>query len=156
MILLCRGKQVKLMRSFYGDYSTPACIKSDPNVSEFSFSVLLIPQKYEVEFLLHLVWMDKRLKHEIYDSMSGTAPPYIADVHEAIPMRYNPRRKPYLDALHHWGRVWVPDVYFVKHGDFRSNLDPVNVALRIFTNGTVYLTTRYVCMHSPHLPQLSG
>lgn len=87
--------------------------------------------------------MDKRLKHEIYDSMSGTAPPYIADVHEAIPMRYNPRRKPYLDALHHWGRVWVPDVYFVKHGDFRSNLDPVNVALRIFPNGTVYFTTRY-------------
>lgn len=88
--------------------------------------------------------MDKRLKHEIYDSISGTAPPYIADVHEAIPMRYNPRRKPYLDALHHWGRVWVPDVYFVKHGDFRSNLDPVNVALRIFPNGTVYFTTRYI------------
>ncbi|CAL8143195.1 unnamed protein product [Orchesella dallaii] len=98
--------------------------------------------KYEVEFLLHLVWMDKRLKHEIYDSTSGTAPPYIAGVHEAIPMRYNPRRRVYLDALHHWGRVWVPDVYFVKHGDFRSNLDPVNVALRIFANGTVNLTTR--------------
>ncbi|ODM96097.1 Glutamate-gated chloride channel [Orchesella cincta] len=97
--------------------------------------------KYEVEFLMHLVWYDARLRHQITNT---TSPPpiYAPKIHEAIPMRTNVQRRQYLDALHHWGRVWVPDVYYVKHGDFRSNLDPVNVALRIFPNGTVSFTTR--------------
>lgn len=93
---------------------------------------------------MHLMWFDTRLRHHIINSTS-TPPVYAPDIHEAIPMRENPQRKlQYLDALHHWGRVWVPDVYYVKHGDFRANLDPVNVALRIFPNGTVSFTTRYV------------
>ncbi|CAL8143197.1 unnamed protein product [Orchesella dallaii] len=97
--------------------------------------------KYEVEFLMHLVWFDARLRHHIVNATS-LPPNFAPDIHEAIPMRANPQRRQYLDALHHWGRVWVPDVYYVKHGDFRANLDPVNVALRIFSNGTVSFTTR--------------
>jgi len=90
---------------------------------------------------MHLVWFDARLRHSINNSTS-LPPTYSPLIHEAIPIRTNPQRREYLDALHHWGRVWVPDVYYVKHGDFRSNLDPVNVALRIFPNGTVSFTTR--------------
>jgi len=90
---------------------------------------------------MHLVWYDGRLKHQIFNS-SSPPPTYSPDVHDAIPLRANPQRRQYLDALHHFDRVWVPDVYFVKHGDFRSNLDPINVALRIFPNGTINFTTR--------------
>ncbi|XP_035706836.1 glutamate-gated chloride channel isoform X2 [Folsomia candida] len=97
--------------------------------------------KYEVEFLMNLFWFDPRLKFHLFNT-TGTHLDVTSEYHEAIPMRANPRRRDYLDALHHFGKVWVPDVYFVKHGDFRTNLDPVNVALRIYPNGTVHFTTR--------------
>lgn len=91
---------------------------------------------------MHLVWYDPRLKYKIFKSEGLLNISYFPEIHEAIPMRANPQRRQYLDALHHFGKVWVPDVYFVKHGDFRANLDPINVALRIYPNGTVHLTTR--------------
>jgi hypothetical protein len=62
--------------------------------------------------------------------------------YDAMPMRLNERKRPFLDALHHHDQVWKPDVYYVKHGDFRHNLDPVHLALRIFPNGTINFTTR--------------
>jgi len=98
---------------------------------------------------MHLQWVDVRLRHHIYNS-TGPMPAYLPDIHEAIPMRANPRRRPYLNALHHWGKVWVPDVYYVKHGDFRSNLDPVHIALRIFPEGSVSYTTRYDIIHDQY------
>jgi len=95
---------------------------------------------------MNLVWRDSRLKYVMYNS-SDPPPTYSPDIHEAIPMRANPRRRDYLDALHHFAKVWVPDVYFVKHGDFRTNLDPNHIALRIFQNGTVSFTTRSVIIY---------
>ena len=104
--------------------------------------LMIFLQKYEVEFLLNLVWHDSRLKHLWVETPGEPLPIYEPDVHHAFPGRANPRRRSYLDALHHRDRVWVPDVYFVKHGDFRSNLDPGNLALRIYPNGTVSYTQR--------------
>ncbi|OXA55551.1 Glycine receptor subunit alpha-2 [Folsomia candida] len=97
--------------------------------------------KYEVEFLMNMVWVDSRLKYNITNTTSVNLT-YSADSYEAIPMRANPRRRDYLDALHHFPKVWIPDVYFVKHGDFRMNLDPNHIALRLHPNGTVAFTTR--------------
>ncbi|CAG7818204.1 unnamed protein product [Allacma fusca] len=97
--------------------------------------------KYEVEFLLNLVWDDSRLKHE-WVRDPADPPSFSPEHHIAFPGRANPRRRQYLDALHHRDRVWVPDVYFVKHGDFRANLDPGNLSLRIFPNGTITFTQR--------------
>ena len=96
---------------------------------------------------MNLVWHDSRLKHLWVETPGEPLPIYEPDVHHAFPGRANPRRRSYLDALHHRDRVWVPDVYFVKHGDFRSNLDPGNLALRIYPNGTVSYTQRYVISH---------
>ncbi|XP_035706690.1 glutamate-gated chloride channel isoform X2 [Folsomia candida] len=122
----------------------PSLVPLDVNVSVLLLTLASPDEsslKYEVEFLMNMVWVDSRLKYNITNTTSVNLT-YSADSYEAIPMRANPRRRDYLDALHHFPKVWIPDVYFVKHGDFRMNLDPNHIALRLHPNGTVAFTTR--------------
>ncbi|XP_025268715.1 glutamate-gated chloride channel isoform X16 [Camponotus floridanus] len=77
--------------------------------------------KYEVEFLLQQQWYDPRL-------------------------RYSNRSKyEFLNAIHHYEDIWLPDTYFIMHGDFKDPIIPVHFALRIYRNGTVnYLMRRHL------------
>lgn len=77
---------------------------------------------YEIGFLMLQMWDDPRIQFE------------------------DGGRHKYLNALMHADKVWMPDTYFIKHGEFKYPLDkfdPVHIALRIFPNGTVLYTTRY-------------
>ncbi|KAA0198033.1 hypothetical protein HAZT_HAZT009611 [Hyalella azteca] len=38
--------------------------------------------------------------------------------------------------------IWLPDPFFIKHGDFKEPLSPDHIALKIFSNGTVDYTRR--------------
>ncbi|XP_065156521.1 glutamate-gated chloride channel-like isoform X9 [Atheta coriaria] len=79
--------------------------------------------KYEVEFLLQQQWYDPRLQ---YDSKS----------------KYD-----HLNAIHHHNDIWLPDTYFIMHGDFKDPLIPVHFALKIFRNGSVnYLMRRHLIL----------
>ncbi|RZC37621.1 pH-sensitive chloride channel, partial [Asbolus verrucosus] len=79
--------------------------------------------KYEVEFLLQQQWYDPRLKYS------------------------NQSRYEYLNAIHHHNDVWLPDTYFIMHGDFKDPLIPVHFSLRIYRNGTVsYLMRRHLIL----------
>ncbi|RWS06328.1 Glutamate-gated chloride channel-like protein, partial [Dinothrombium tinctorium] len=76
--------------------------------------------KYEVEFLLFQRWIDKRLRFN--DDSNHT----------------------YLNALAHKNKLWMPDTYFILHGefkDFKGPVDPVHMALKIYPNGTVLYIT---------------
>ena len=73
---------------------------------------------YEVEFIMKQRWEDLRLSHD-----DGT--------------RHN-----FLNGIHHHADIWKPDIYFIKHGTFKDNLDPSNIALRIHRNGTVLYSMR--------------
>ncbi|XP_076331139.1 glutamate-gated chloride channel-like [Tachypleus tridentatus] len=74
--------------------------------------------RYEVEFLLHQVWEDPRLE---YNSES---------------------RHKSLNALTHAGKIWIPETYFIKHGDFKYPLVPVHITLRVTPDGVVQYTQR--------------
>lgn len=76
-------------------------------------------QKYEVEFLLQQQWYDPRLRYS------------------------NRSQYEYLNAIHHYDDIWLPDTYFIMHGDFKDPLIPVHFALRIYRNGTVNYLMRY-------------
>ncbi|XP_052130124.1 glutamate-gated chloride channel isoform X1 [Frankliniella occidentalis] len=79
--------------------------------------------KYEVEFLLQQQWVDPRLQYS------------------------NHSRYDFLNAIHHHSDIWLPDTYFIMHGDFKDPLIPVHFALRIFRNGTVnYLMRRHLIL----------
>ncbi|XP_023313241.1 glutamate-gated chloride channel [Anoplophora glabripennis] len=79
--------------------------------------------KYEVEFLLQQQWYDPRLR---YSNQS----------------QYN-----YLNAIHHHSDIWLPDTYFIMHGDFKDPLIPVHFSLRIYRNGSVsYLMRRHLIL----------
>jgi len=73
---------------------------------------------YEVEFIMRQRWDDPRLIHD------------------------DGGRHSYLNGIHHHGDIWKPDIYFIKHGTFKDNLDPSNIALRIHRNGTVIYSMR--------------
>jgi len=73
---------------------------------------------YEVEFLMHQRWVDPRLAHRTEDRVS------------------------FLNALHHHNDIWKPDIFFIKHGTFKENLNPSNLAMKIFSNGTVLYSMR--------------
>jgi len=73
---------------------------------------------YEVEFLMHQKWSDPRLVHD------------------------DGERYSYLNGIHHHADIWKPDIYFIKHGTFKENLSPSNIALRIHRNGTVLYSMR--------------
>nr|CAD7262330.1 unnamed protein product [Timema shepardi] len=79
--------------------------------------------KYEVEFLLQQQWFDPRLRYN------------------------NQSNYDFLNAIHHHDKVWLPDTYFIMHGDFKDPLIPVHFALRIYRNGTVnYLMRRHLIL----------
>ncbi|XP_028133159.1 glutamate-gated chloride channel isoform X3 [Diabrotica virgifera virgifera] len=79
--------------------------------------------KYEVEFLLQQQWYDPRLK---YSNQS----------------QYN-----YLNAIHHHSDIWIPDTYFIMHGDFKDPIIPMHFSLRIYRNGSVnYLMRRHLIL----------
>ncbi|XP_064463803.1 uncharacterized protein LOC135374808 [Ornithodoros turicata] len=75
--------------------------------------------KYEIEFLLHQRWEDGRLRFMDDDS-----------------------RKGHLNGLLHQDKVWKPDIYFLKHGEFKTPLTPIHMSLRLYPNGTVVYTLR--------------
>ncbi|XP_025602925.1 glutamate-gated chloride channel isoform X10 [Athalia rosae] len=79
--------------------------------------------KYEVEFLLQQQWYDPRLRYSNRSSYE------------------------FLNAIHHHNDIWLPDTYFIMHGDFKDPLIPVHFALRIYRNGTVnYLMRRHLIL----------
>lgn len=73
-----------------------------------------------MEFLLQQQWFDPRLRY------------------------YNQSRYPFLNAIHHHESIWLPDTYFIMHGDFKDPLIPVHFALRIYQNGSVTYLMRFV------------
>lgn len=73
---------------------------------------------YDIEFLLHLVWNDFRLKYE------------------------DRGKHKYLNALKHWNKLWTPDLYFIKHGKMSHKQTDDIIALKIFNNGDVHSTNR--------------
>ncbi|KAF7281303.1 hypothetical protein GWI33_004885 [Rhynchophorus ferrugineus] len=79
--------------------------------------------KYEVEFLLQQQWYDPRLRYS------------------------NQSQYSYLNAIHHHDDIWLPDTYFIMHGDFKDPLIPVHFSLRIYRNGSVnYLMRRHLIL----------
>nr|XP_029722168.1 glutamate-gated chloride channel alpha-like isoform X2 [Aedes albopictus] len=79
--------------------------------------------KYEVEFLLQQQWYDPRLRYANQSSYE------------------------YLNAIHHHEDIWIPDTYFIMHGDFKDPLIPMHFALRIYRNGTInYLMRRHLIL----------
>nr|CAH7756277.1 unnamed protein product [Callosobruchus chinensis] len=79
--------------------------------------------KYEVEFLLQQQWYDPRLRYS------------------------NQSQYPYLNAIHHHSDIWLPDTYFIMHGDFKDPLIPVHFSLKIYRNGSVtYLMRRHLIL----------
>lgn len=74
--------------------------------------------KYEVEFLLNQQWYDPRLEY-------GNRSTYS-----------------HLNALHHHNNIWLPDTYFIMHGDFKDPIIPMHFALRIFRNGSIHYAMR--------------
>lgn len=79
--------------------------------------------KYEVEFLLNQFWSDPRLAFD------------DGGLHN------------YLNALSYRELMWIPDTYFILHGEFKYPVDPVHMALKVYPNGTILYTTRQV-LHS--------
>ncbi|KAL1426427.1 hypothetical protein MTO96_003427 [Rhipicephalus appendiculatus] len=75
--------------------------------------------KYEIEFLLHQRWEDQRL--QFFATEEGGS---------------------HLNGLLHEGHLWKPDIYFLKHGEFKSPLAPIHMSLRLYPNGTVLYTLR--------------
>ena len=86
--------------------------------------VYVMFQKYEVEFLLQQQWIDLRLWYSNSSSYD------------------------FLNAIHHHQDMWLPDTYFIMHGDFKEPLIPVHFVLRIHRNGTVNYLMRYVSKDS--------
>lgn len=81
-------------------------------------------QKYEVEFLLQQQWDDPRLRYANQSNYS------------------------FLNAIHHHENIWLPDTYFIMHGDFKEPIVPMHFALRIYRNGTINYLMRWVdCEH---------
>lgn len=86
-------------------------------------------QKYEVEFLLQQQWYDPRLRYA------------------------NQSQYEYLNAIHHHEEIWLPDTYFIMHGDFKDPIIPMHFALRIYRNGTINYLMRFAfkcffCIHT--------
>ncbi|XP_066908836.1 glutamate-gated chloride channel isoform X3 [Halyomorpha halys] len=104
-------------------------VSEDPLIVNMSVLLLSLASpdesslKYEVEFLLQQQWFDPRLAYK------------------------NSTTFDFLNAIHHHNDLWLPDTYFIMHGDFKDPLIPVHFALRIFRNGTVnYLMRRHLIL----------
>lgn len=101
------------------DYRIRPRERTDVNVSVLLLTLSSPDEsslKYEIEFLLHQRWEDERLR-------------FAAE-------------GPHLNGLMHEGQVWKPDIYFLKHGEFKSPLAPIHMSLRLYPNGTVLYTLR--------------
>jgi len=72
---------------------------------------------YEVEFLMHQKWIDHRLAHTHHNGES------------------------HLYALSHHAQIWKPDMFLIKHGTYKT-INPTEVSLKIFENGTIFYTMR--------------
>jgi hypothetical protein len=72
-----------------------------------------------VEFLLQQQWFDPRLRYA------------------------NQSQYEFLNAIHHHEDIWLPDTYFIMHGDFKDPIIPMHFALRIYRNGTINYLMRY-------------
>ncbi|KAH1020189.1 hypothetical protein HUJ04_009902, partial [Dendroctonus ponderosae] len=81
---------------------------------------LLRATRYDKRLLPPQQWYDPRLR---YSNQS----------------EYN-----YLNAIHHHDDIWLPDTYFIMHGDFKDPLIPVHFSLRIYRNGSVNYLMRQV------------
>ena len=84
---------------------------------------------YEIGFVLMQQWYDPRLRFEL----------------PKILQKSSESNSIYLNGLKHADRIWIPDTYFIKHGEFREQtdqFDPLHITLKIFPNGTVLYTTR--------------
>ena len=82
---------------------------------------------YEVGFVMVQRWIDPRLRFEIPKQVR------------------HPPQSVYLNGLRHENRIWRPDTYFIKHGEFKQSsdeFDPLHIALKIFPNGTVHYISR--------------
>lgn len=76
-----------------------------------------------MEFLLQQQWYDPRLRYANQSSYE------------------------FLNAIHHHEDIWLPDTYFIMHGDFKDPIIPMHFALRIFRNGTInYLMRRHLIL----------
>ena len=73
-----------------------------------------------MEFLLQQQWFDPRLRYA------------------------NQSHYEYLNAIHHHEDIWLPDTYFIMHGDFKDPIIPMHFALRIYRNGTINYLMRWV------------
>ncbi|XP_067136167.1 glutamate-gated chloride channel-like isoform X2 [Centruroides vittatus] len=74
--------------------------------------------KYEVEFLMHQYWRDPRLKFD------------------------DGGEHRYLNGMEHTKVIWLPDTYFIKHGEFKHPLIPLDIGLRIYPDGKVQYSMR--------------
>ncbi|KAF9411625.1 hypothetical protein HW555_009628 [Spodoptera exigua] len=63
-------------------------------------------------------------------------------------LRYsNQSHYDFLNAIHHHEDIWLPDTYFIMHGDFKDPIIPMHFALRIYRNGTInYLMRRHLIL----------
>ncbi|GIX69052.1 gamma-aminobutyric acid receptor subunit alpha-1 [Caerostris extrusa] len=109
------------------DYRVRPTNKTEVNVTVLILSLSSPDEsslKYEVEFLLHQSWDDPRLRYE------------------------DGGKYKYLNAISHHKSLWTPDIYFIKHGEFKAPLAQVHMALKIYNNGSVrYITRRSMILN---------
>ncbi|XP_038115383.1 glutamate-gated chloride channel isoform X38 [Culex quinquefasciatus] len=126
----CCGMQTPEMAKHMPDTRVPGRPQNRGSLT-VNVSVLLLSLaspdesslKYEVEFLLQQQWYDPRLRYANQSSYE------------------------FLNAIHHHEDIWLPDTYFIMHGDFKDPIIPMHFALRIFRNGTInYLMRRHLIL----------
>ncbi|XP_058458285.1 gamma-aminobutyric acid receptor subunit alpha-4 isoform X5 [Malaya genurostris] len=126
----CCGMQTPEMAKHMPDTRIPGRPQNRGSLT-VNISVLLLSLaspdesslKYEVEFLLQQQWYDPRLRYA------------------------NHSQYEFLNAIHHHEDIWLPDTYFIMHGDFKDPIIPMHFALRIYRNGTInYLMRRHLIL----------
>ncbi|XP_055607863.1 uncharacterized protein LOC129755407 isoform X19 [Uranotaenia lowii] len=126
----CCGMQTPEMAKHMPDTRVPGRPQNRGSLT-VNVSVLLLSLaspdesslKYEVEFLLQQQWYDPRLRYANQSSYE------------------------FLNAIHHHEDIWLPDTYFIMHGDFKDPIIPMHFALRIYRNGTInYLMRRHLIL----------
>ncbi|XP_058831258.1 gamma-aminobutyric acid receptor subunit alpha-4 isoform X12 [Topomyia yanbarensis] len=126
----CCGMQTPEMAKHMPDMRVPGRPQNRGSLT-VNISVLLLSLaspdesslKYEVEFLLQQQWYDPRLRYA------------------------NHSQYEFLNAIHHHEDIWLPDTYFIMHGDFKDPIIPMHFALRIYRNGTInYLMRRHLIL----------
>ncbi|XP_054162274.1 glutamate-gated chloride channel-like [Oppia nitens] len=106
------------------DHRTRPAVKTVVNVSVLLLTLSSPDESsvtYEIGFIMLQMWDDPRVGFE------------------------DGGKHKYLNALMHANMLWMPDTYFIKHGEFKYPLDrfdPIHIALKIYPNGTVIYTTR--------------